>query len=260
MGSTLTTVLPAWLYRRTVGGAAAQRRLSSRWQAFRQAALATPYYKRHPIAKTSAIELAEFYAHHAEFFDAAAAAPLPPALLSAVWDPLPPKTIAICPWFRLLAPVETEIDMGKFPIQGCDVLAAPAGVLDWLTRQNPGLPSPAYGIIAFTGMSQRPLTPADRDLFWEVWRTPVFEQYRGFQGELLGSECQAFAGLHFDQEVAVWEERSGSSASGELVVTSLTNLRHPAWRLVTGRRGRVEHAACECGSTLPRVVWEERSA
>ncbi len=256
MGSTLTTlttVLPAWLSRRTVGGAAAQPQ-SSRWQAFRQAALGTPYYKRHPIARTSVVDLAEFYAHHAEFFNAAAG-PLPPTPLSAVWDPLPPKTIAISPWFRLLAPVETELDMGKFPVQGCDVLAAPAGVLNWLTRQTPGLPSPAYGIVAFTGMSQRPLTPADRDLFWEVWRTPVFEQYRGFQGELLGSECQAFAGLHFDQEVAVWQERS--PGCGELVVTSLTNLRHPAWRLATGRRGRVEYAACECGSTMPRVVWED---
>jgi hypothetical protein len=86
---------------------------------------------------------------------------------------------------------------------------------------------------------------------WVAWRAPVFEQFRGFQGELLAWECEAFAGLHFDNEAAVWEERSG-----ELLVTSLVNLRHPAWRLATGRLGRVEQGACNCGSMLPSIVWK----
>jgi phenylacetate-coenzyme A ligase PaaK-like adenylate-forming protein len=109
-------------------------------------------------------------------------------------------------------------------------------------------------MIAFTGISRQPMSAHLRDLLWEVWRAPVFDQFRGFQGELLGAECEAFAGLHYDPEVAVWEERDGPGS--ELLVTSLANIRHPAWRLATGYRGRVEHAACDCGSTLPRVVWE----
>ena len=254
MGSTLTTVLPAWLYRRTVGGAAILK--SSRWQTFRQAALATPYYRRHPIGRASVVELGELYARHVEFLNAAAPRPLP-SPLSTVWDPQPPKTIAINPWFRLQPPVETVLDPAKLPAKGCDVLAGPVDVLTWLARQHPVTP-PGYGAVAFTGIGQQALTPAHRDLLWATWQAPVFEQFRGFQGELLGAECEAFEGLHFDQEVAVWEERSG--AGGELLVTSLTNLRHPTWRLATGRRGRVEHTACECGSTMPRVVWAEGNA
>jgi phenylacetate-coenzyme A ligase PaaK-like adenylate-forming protein len=130
---------------------------------------------------------------------------------------------------------------------GCEVMAAPVGVL----MELPRMPSPGFGIIAFTGISQQPLTPPIRERLWTAWRVPIFEQFRGFQGELLAAECEAFEGLHFDPDAAAWEERG----NGELLNTSLVNLRHPAWRLATGRQGRVEHAACPCGSPLPRVVW-----
>jgi hypothetical protein len=250
MGFAITSVLPSWLHRRTVGGAAEQ---SSHWQAFRKAALGTPFYKRNPIARASVVELADFYAQHAEFLNPGAEIP-PPVSLTAVWDPLPAKTVAVKPWFRLQAPVETILEPAQVSTKGWDVLAAPVIVLMALAARRPMLPSPAYGIVAFTGISQPPLTRQQRDALWATWRTPVFEQFRGFQGELLAAECEAFAGLHFDQEVAIWEGRSRES--GELLVTSLANLRHPAWRLATGWRGRVEHGACDCGSPLPRVVWD----
>jgi hypothetical protein len=251
MGFAVTSLLPAWLCRRTVGGAAEQ---SSRWQAFRKAALATPYYRHHPIARASVVEQAEFYAHHVEFFNPAAEKP-EPVPLSAPWEP-PPKALAVLPWFRLLPPVETTLDLAETPGKGVDVLAAPVRVLAALAARRPPLPSPpGYGVVAFTGISHQAIEAADRDLLWAAWRVPVFEQFRGFQGELLAAECEAFEGLHFDPELAVWEERG--SESRELVVTSLLNLRHPAWRLATGRGGRVEHAACACGSTLPRIVWDD---
>ena len=247
MGFALTSVLPAWLLRRTVGGAAEQ---SSHWQSFRKAALGTPYYQRHPIARASVVELAAFYRDHALFLNPGAGTPAP-VPLATPWEPLP-RMIAVKPWFRIMPPVETLLDLP--PAKACDVLAAPVDVLLSLAR----LPSPGYGVIAFTGISQTPLTSAVRDRLWAAWRTPVFEQFRGFQGELLAAECEAFAGLHFDADLAVWEERSQNGAP-ELVLTSLTNLRHPAWRLTTGRAGRVNHAACPCGSPLPRIVWDRES-
>ena len=249
MGFGLTAVLPAWLCRRTVGGAAEQ---SSRWQAFRKAALAAPYYQRHAIARASVVELASFYSHHAEFLNPVSEIPSPTPL-SAVWDP-PPRTVAVKPWFRLLPPVEILLEPAQFTGQDCEVLAAPVGTLMSLASRRPLPPSPGYGVIAFTGISQQPLIPGLRDRLWTAWRTPVFEQFRGFQGELLASECEAFSGLHFDPDVAVWEERSRDN--GELLVTSLANLRHPAWRLATGYRGRVDHSSCDCGSVLPRIIWE----
>ena len=250
MGFALTSVLPAWLYRRTVGGAAGQ---SSQWQAFRKAAVATPYYQRHSIARASVIELADFYARHSEFLNPAAQAPAP-ITLSGPWDPLP-KTVAVLPWFRVLPPVDLVLDLNELAGRSMDVLAAPIRVLSALALHRPPLSSPPrYGVVAFTGISYQAFEPPHRDLVWAAWGVPVFEQFRGFQGELLAAECEAFEGLHFDPELAVWEERS--RASGELVVTSLANLRHPAWRLATGRRGRVEHAGCDCGSSLPRIIWE----
>ena len=249
MGFAVTSVLPSWLHRRTVGGAAEQ---SPRWQAFRRAALATPYYKRNPIARYSVVELAEFYARHAEFLNPGAEIPAPLAL-GGVWDPMPPKAVAVQPWFRVQAPVETVLDPAQVSGKGCDVMAAPAPTLTALATRVPALPSPVFGVLVFTGISQQPLTQTVRERIWATWRVPVFEQFRGFQGELLAFECEALAGLHYDPEIAVWEERNRES--GELLVTSLTNLRHPAWRLATGRAGRVEQSACDCGSALPRIVW-----
>ena len=189
MGFALVSVLPAWLHRRTVGGAAER---SSNWQSFRKATRAATYYKRHPITLDSVIELAEFYRLHAEFFNPESETPSP-APLAALSDPLP-KTFAINPWFRLAPPVETILDPAAIPAKGCEVLAAPVGILMSLASRRPATPSPGYGIVAFTGISQRPLTPDLRDRMWVSWRAPVFEQFRGFQGELLAWECEAFAG------------------------------------------------------------------
>ena len=247
MGFALASVLPAWLIRRTVGGAAEQ---SSLWQAFRKAALAAPYYQARPIARTGVLELADFYRCHGDFLSPVAEVPQP-VPIAAGWEPQP-KTLAVKPWFRLQHPVETLTDPDQAPTgKACEVLAAPVPVLESLAARRPALASPVYGVIAFTGISQPPLTQPVRDTLWAAWRTPVFEQFRGFQGELLGSECEAFDGLHFDPDAAVWEERG----NGELLLTSLANLRHPAWRLATGRRGRLDHAACPCGSPLPRIAW-----
>ena len=55
MGFALVSVLPAWLHRRTVGGAAER---SSNWQSFRKATRAVTYYKRHPITLDSVMKKA----------------------------------------------------------------------------------------------------------------------------------------------------------------------------------------------------------
>lgn len=250
MGYALTSVLPMWL-RRTVGGAAEQ---SNHWQAFRQAARATAYYQGTNFVEQRALALAEFYRHHARFLNPAAVTPDPVAL-EGPWElAVAPKTVALQPWFRLAAPVETRVDCeGIESLTRCDILAAPVRTLIELAGAarlaTPAIPG--FGILAFTGVSQQPLSAAARDTLWAAWRTPVFEQFRGFQGELLGAECEAFDGLHFDPAKAAWEE----ATDGTLLITSLLNLRHPAWRLETGRRGRVEHAECRCGSSQPRIIW-----
>ncbi|MBM3794577.1 MAG: hypothetical protein FJW31_11010 [Acidobacteria bacterium] len=202
------------------------------------------------------VELAEFFGAHADFLNPAAAIPEPVALETCWGEPLPGRALACRPWFRIASPVEICMDDAPAPavFEDIDVLAAPAGMLAELCARTPKLAAPEFGIVAFTGVGQTPLTRDLRDRLWDVWRVPLFEQFRGFQGELLGAECEAFAGLHFDPTLVQWEQRGGS---GELLLTSLRNLRHPVWRLATGRAGRVVEDECDCGSPRPRVVWTE---
>ncbi len=259
MGSTFSSTvsrLPSWLLRRTVGGAAKQTDAAA-WGLFQQAAAATARYGARPLVADAVVELADFFGAHTEFLNPAAEVSAPVRLETCWGDLLPGRAVACRPWFRLAAPVETCVD--DAPANGVfedlSVLAAPAGVLKELSARTPKLAAPEYGIVAFTGVGYPPLTAALRDRIWDAWRVPVFEQFRGFQGELLGAECEAFAGLHFDPTVVQWEPRDG--ASGQLLLTSLRNLRHPVWRLATGYAGRVVEEECDCGSSSPRLVWAE---
>lgn len=258
MGSTLSSTvsrLPSWLLRRTVGGATKQTDAAA-WQLFQQAAAATERYRARPMLAEAVVELADFFGAHAEFLNPAADIPAPVKLETCWGEPLPGRALAYRPWFRIEAPVEICVDEAPpaAAFEGMGVLAAPASVLAELSARTPKPAAPEFGMVAFTGVGHAPLTRELRDRLWDVWRVPLFEQFRGFQGELLGAECEAFAGLHFDPAVVQWEERN---QTGELLLTSLRNLRHPVWRLATGRTGRVTEEECDCGSPRPRVIWAE---
>jgi hypothetical protein len=53
-----------------------------------------------------------------------------------------------------------------------------------------------HAVIAFSYEGQAGLSPADRDLFWQAFGVPVFEQVLGRNNELLAMECDAHSGLH----------------------------------------------------------------
>lgn len=53
-----------------------------------------------------------------------------------------------------------------------------------------------HAVIAFTYDGQAGLSDDDRDLFWDSFGVPVFEQHLGPGNELLAMECDAHAGLH----------------------------------------------------------------
>src|SRR6266852_2432342 len=81
-----------------------------------------------------------------------------------------------------------------------------------------------HSAIAFTFQGHAALTDADRDLFWDAFGVPVFEQYLGAHNELLAMECDAHAGLH----------------------------------VVNGHGGlALERALCACGNPAPRLVRVE---
>ena len=53
-----------------------------------------------------------------------------------------------------------------------------------------------HAVVAFTYDGQTGLSDDDRDLFWDAFGVPVFEQRLGPGNELLAMECEAHAGLH----------------------------------------------------------------
>ena len=245
MGFAITSVLPWGLLR----CAEPQVVELAKWERLRQAARSTLYYADHS-GEFPVVELGYFYRNHRLFLNPAAPPPSP-VPLDVIWDPLP-SVIALKPWF----PLETRILQDPVCEQlhelAPQALAAPIDVLRGVARaaleRRLSLPSLTHGLIALTGISRALLTQADRDWFWRVFQVPLFEQFRGFQGEVLASECECHDGLHIRTENAAWETRGA-----ELVVTSLDNLRYPTVRLATGIRGRMDTSSCECGEASPRI-------
>jgi hypothetical protein len=85
---------------------------------------------------------------------------------------------------------------------------------------------PLDAVLAFTGSRHGKLTDLERDLFWRVFRAPVFEQFHGPDGRLVAMECQAHAGLHLLDE-------------------------KPA---ADGFNAAVDATLCGCGATTPRLI------
>jgi hypothetical protein len=135
-----------------------------------------------------------------------------------------------------------------------EALAGPVGVLMQLAeaaRQGrQAIPTVTRAIVAFSGLEHGALTEAGRDALWQVFQVPIFEQYLGGDGSLLAWECEAHEGLHTVEDNAIIEQ----SPDSELILTSLTDRRHPTIRLVTSLAARLDTGTCECGQPGPRLV------
>lgn len=149
----------------------------------------------------------------------------------------------------------TDLRLKDFAPQ---VVAAPIDTLRAMAQEalEGGLELPSVNrcIVAFTGIVQGSLRAQDRDLLWRAFQVPVFEQFRGFAGEVLAEECEAHAGLHILEERLLPE----ISATGELLVSFLANPRMPLFRLATGMAARMEKAPCACGRPGARLVGVNR--
>jgi hypothetical protein len=113
------------------------------------------------------------------------------------------------------------------------------------------LPSVKATVIAFTGLKHGCLAPGDRDLFWQAFQVPVFEQFRGFSQELLGWECEAHDGLHIAEDNALFET---APQTGELLLTCLNCDEYALLRLGTEMTARIVKTPCGCGINLPRIA------
>jgi hypothetical protein len=172
----------------------------------------------------------------------------------------PPRTAVIGRGFKQSMRVRCFRDykdpkLGRFAPH---TLAGPIDLVRALANaiENRAVEVPPFqnAIIAFTGILEGTLTEEDRDRFWRLFEVPVFEQFRGFAGELLAWECEAHQGLHIQEDAAIFE----TDAAGDLLVSFLNNPRYPVLRLATGLRAQIQQESCPCGSSVPRLLTLER--
>ena len=128
-------------------------------------------------------------------------------------------------------------------------IAAPIDTLRCYA-QDAGATPLRNAVIAFSDILQGPLSVEDSDRLWTAYQVPVFEQFLGFDGELLAWECEIHHGLHVREEAALFE----SLIDERLMISFLANPRFPVLRLETGLAGRIVKEACPCGNKSPRLV------
>jgi hypothetical protein len=104
-------------------------------------------------------------------------------------------------------------------------------------------------LIIRVGLDEGLISPIERDGLWQRHGVPMFEHLVGMDGELLAWECETHCGLHIQESNAVFEV-----VSGELLLTSLTDLVQPTIQMRTGWAARIETEPCDCGRSGLRLV------
>jgi hypothetical protein len=210
------------------------------------------------LERLPAIDLAEFRRSPAAFESPAGARSTPQAFHSPLDHT--PKTAVLLPGFEQTAAVK-RISQNNWAQGlkrlGGSALAAPitalreiAGAID---RGQQEVHALKHFVVSFTGGDHGEMREEDREQFWRVFQVPVFEQRVGFDGRVVAYECEAHDGLHVMPESAAFEETAGA----ELLITSLTDLRHPTLRVGTRMTRSIEHECCGCGNAAPRLIAEK---
>jgi len=179
--------------------------------------------------------------------------------------PLPPaaRTAVLAAGFRWRPGLKTfrRATHSRLASFRPEALAGPVSELhrlaDRIVDRWGAMPPLRHSVIAFVILRQAFLSDEAREMFWRVFRVPVFGQIFGPSGELLAWECEAHEGYHIEEGRSVMEI-DANGGDPELLVTSLTGLRRPAIRLATGLTGSIEHSACGCGIKGPRLVGLRR--
>jgi hypothetical protein len=234
------------------------------WERLLKSALRTEYYssfslvKLLPIVPEQAVEDIEpvklgFYFDHLAAFRNPGYRGCGRRLLNLPGDTIP-RLAAVEPWFHLerSAHVFAPLDLRALERFQPRCVMAPPDVLVQIARAavERGLRLDALELaISLAGIHKPPMGRSDRDLFWNVFRTPVHEQFRGYQGELLAAECEFHDGLHVQTKTAVME----ADSDGQLLVTSMGNLRYPVLRLATELTVEILQSGCACGRTSPKL-------
>lgn len=140
--------------------------------------------------------------------------------------PAPARIALLEPGFRT-GPNMCECAVDDLPRWAPEALVLPLGMAITLAnRKQHGLfhlPSLNKAIVVLTSFDDTPLAPRHRDLLWQSFGVPVFEQLRGSDGTVIARECEVHDGLH-------------------LLTESLPDLR-----------GEIVTDHCACGAETPRL-------
>ena len=140
--------------------------------------------------------------------------------------------------------------LGRLHLGGTRMLAATPAVLRRICAaveaRALALPKLSEAVVVLQSVEEGFLHPGEREMLWRCLGVPVFEQWLGFDGEVLAWECSAHQGLHFHSSRAELAE-----VKGELVVTSWFGLRTPVPRLATGLVAEADAKVCRCGDERP---------
>lgn len=227
----------------------------------RRAGLATPeaLARVHSVETTlerlPAIGLEEFRGSPGSFESRAGSSPQPQPFHSPLEQR--PRTAILMPGFEQTSServISSNWSRKKLKRFGATALAAPVNLLRQLASAieagQQEIRRLEHFVVPFTGGENGELDEADRERFWRVFQVPVFEQRVGFDGKVIAYECEAHRGLHLLPERVAVEE----TAHEELLLTSLTDLRHPTLRVATRKAGSIQHECCDCGDAAARLV------
>ncbi len=177
---------------------------------------------------------------------------LAPQKRSTFWE-IEGSIALVHPWFQTEEPARsfTKIEplaktakaVNRFEP---DVLVASRSTILRLMKTTLAAPKRAMIVIHSPGAAM--MQEVERDALWRRFKVPVYQQLRGFQGELLAAECDAQVGFHAHAAMAHWE-----AEGQDLLYTSLFDLRHPVLRLAPGWSGDLETSRCGCGVLSPRL-------
>ena len=130
-----------------------------------------------------------------------------------------------------------------------EAIAAPWPVFQEILRAPHRLTTLRRPLLVLSDLSSGLLDAAGRDALWNAFGLPVFEQWRGWDHELLAFECEAHDGLHVHMGQCSFDFEHGL-----LLVSSFAGLLTQTHRFPTGYSGRIITSRCPCGSPLPRLV------
>ena len=134
-------------------------------------------------------------------------------------------------------------------------VGAMAEFADFLAERGLTLDSPVA-----VGSTAAPLEPSVRRRLEEVFRTPVYDQYRSAEVQWMAGECRQQHGLHIFSDmrrIEIVDDEGRPLPPGEIgdiVVTDFTNRVFPIIRYRLGDRGSLVAGECSCGVTLPRMA------